>query len=84
MSDLEFDILDELYFVTPFETVRSTLSMDETELKQALQSLIDKGWVKCFHPGSIEVVTEALDFDDKFRSYHYLATKEGLLAHNSR
>jgi hypothetical protein len=31
----------------------------------------------------MEVVTEALDYDDKFRSYHYLATKEGLLAHNS-
>jgi hypothetical protein len=84
MSDQEFDILDELYFVTSFETVRSALNMDEMELKETLQALIGKGWVKCFHPGSMEVVTEALDYDDKFRSYHYLATKEGLLAHNSK
>jgi hypothetical protein len=84
MSDLEFDILDELYFVTPFEQLQQTLKMEEAVLKHSLYDLIKKGWVKCFHPGSIEVVTEELHYDEKFRGYHYLATKAGLLAHNSR
>jgi hypothetical protein len=84
MSDLEFDILDELYFVTPFNSLQQTLQMGEDVLKSALYELIGKGWVKCFHPGSIEVVTEELHYQENFRRYHYLATKAGLLAHNSR
>jgi hypothetical protein len=84
MNDLEFDILDELYFVTPFDRLQQTLQMDEAALKPALYELIGKGWVKCFHPGSIEVVTEELHYEENFRRYHYLATKAGLLAHNSR
>jgi hypothetical protein len=84
MTDLEFDILDELYFVTPFEQLRQTLGMDELPLKQALEALISKGWVKCFHVGSIEIVTTEMNLNDEYRHYHYLATKAGLFAHNSR
>ena len=84
MSDQEFDILDELYFVTPFEQLQKTLGMAEPDLKTALETLISKGWVKCFHAGSVEIVTNEMNFEAEYRNYHYLATKAGLFAHNSR
>ncbi len=84
MSDQEFDILDELYFVTPFEQLQKTLGMAEPELKTALEILISKGWVKCFRAGSGEIATNEMNFEAEYRNYHYLATKAGLFAHNSR
>ncbi|MES2732220.1 MAG: transporter [Bacteroidota bacterium] len=83
MSDLEFDILDELYFVIPFEQLLKALPMDEKALKEALHSLIEKGWVKCFLADSTELSKEELNLENDYRHYQYLATKAGLFAHNS-
>ena len=83
MSDIEFDVLDELYFVTPFSKLMEELEMAEIELKECLFSLIDKKWVKCFKSMSEELTEDEVDFNGNYKSYAYLATKEGLLAHNS-
>jgi hypothetical protein len=53
-------------------------------LKNTLKAMIEKGWVKCFLNQFSEVVSSTEGFEDNFRNYYYLATKEGLLAHNSR
>jgi hypothetical protein len=83
MSDLEFDILDELYFVQSFSELQKKLSLDEKELKNGLMILLQKTWIKCFEPNRENVLeTETLNFEENFRSLHYLATKEGLLQHN--
>ena len=82
MTDLEFDVLDELYFVTPFAQVLRMLEITDEELKNTLRNLIRKGWVKCFKTVSEQVEEEDLDFENEFQEYYYLATKEGLLAHN--
>ncbi|MCU0445838.1 MAG: transporter [Microscillaceae bacterium] len=85
MSDLEFDILDELYFVEPYSTLKNALDVDEVQLKNTLADLLKKGWVKCFDAHTKEPIMEDdLAFDAHYQQYHYLATKEGLLAHNSR
>ena len=86
MTDLEFDIIDELYFVQSFQTVLNELDIDPLLLKDELKALILKGWVKCFESGASDEIlfSEELDFDHHYLKYHYLATKEGLLAHNSR
>jgi DNA-binding Lrp family transcriptional regulator len=85
MSDLEFDILDELYFVISFKELQKHLHLSEEVLANTLSNLLNKGWVKCFYAGGDEIVLqEELDFETKYSTYHYLATKAGLLAHNSR
>ena len=84
MTDLEYDILDELYFVVPFQEVMKELELDELTLKGALKSMLDKGWVKCFLDASEEAVQSGIDFESKYRNYYYLASKQGLLKHNGR
>ena len=83
MTDQEFDVLDELYFVQPFDFLVSELDLTATEIKGALKSLLDKKWVKCFFSMDEEVFDQDLDFDNKYAEYFYLATKAGLLAHNT-
>ena len=83
MSDLEFDVLDELYFVQPFDHLISELELEKSDLKEILKSMLDKGWIKCFRTMSDEVFPEDLDFENKYADYFYLATKKGLLTHNS-
>lgn len=83
MTDLEFDILDELYFVQSFDYLEKALDMDEQTLKDNLDGLVEKGWVKCFLNHTEEVFKEDVNIDKYYRQYSYLATKQGLLAHNA-
>lgn len=82
MTTLEFDILDELYFVTPFARLLDEVEVDEVELKGGLQTLLDKKWVRCMSTVDDEVEEDVLDFENHYKDYHYLATKKGLMAHN--
>ena len=82
MTELEFDILDELYFVIGFKELTDTLAMEETLLKEQLLNLIEKGWVKIMEPISDVEVESTSDFDVRYKDYFYLATKKGLMAHN--
>jgi len=83
MTDVEYDILDELYFVQSFVFLLKELGMSEHSLKKNLGTMIEKGWVKCFRQDNTEVFGEALAFDLNYRGYLYLATKRGLMAHNA-
>jgi hypothetical protein len=84
MSDLEFDVLDELYFIKSFDELLEATSLDEVVLVRTLLDLKQKDWIK---PASIQ---DGHDIEDHFdvehdpRKYHFLATKKGLLAHNGR
>lgn len=84
MSDIEFDVLDELYFVQPFAYLVDELEMDELGLRAVLSGLIDKGWVKCFLSMQEEELTQDVKLEEKYKEYFYLATKAGLMAHNGR
>jgi DNA-binding MarR family transcriptional regulator len=84
MTDLEFEVLDQLYFVESFRKIQEELALDTETLKDVLKQMIEKGWVKCFSDHYNEVVMDTKQFEEKYTSYQYLATKEGLLAHNSR
>ncbi|WP_161888315.1 hypothetical protein [Pontibacter russatus] len=84
MSDNEFDLLDELYFVTAYPDLKSTLSLDDEELCAALQSLIRQGYVKILYPDQdTEHAYEESSFGQHCREYYFLATKAGLVVHNS-
>ena len=84
MTDNEFDVMDELYFVTAFANLATQVKLTEQELKQTLQNLLAKGWIKCYRSASEELVAGELDFANQYKQYYFLATKAGLLAHNSK
>lgn len=82
MEDNEFDVIDELYFVTSYLDLSDQVDLSEEELKNTLKTVIEKGWVKCMKSVSEEIAKEELNFENQFKSYFYLATKSGLLLHN--
>lgn len=84
MTDLEFEILDELYFVISFEALCKNLQMDESVLKDGLLAVYNKGWLRIFDKESDEDINSLDYFHKNYKKYNYLASKEGLLAHNSR
>lgn len=84
MTDLEYDVLDELYFVIPFSQLQHTLELEEGELKNVLQTLLRKEWVKCYSSQTNELSADETDFATQFKKYFYLATKAGLLAHHGK
>lgn len=83
MSDLEFDVLDELYFVQSYGKLKDTLSWDDDMLRDTLIKLLEKGWIRCFITPNDEIFKFDIDLVTSYRKYYYLASKEGLFAHNN-
>ncbi|PIB36150.1 hypothetical protein BFP72_12470 [Reichenbachiella sp. 5M10] len=81
MSDYEYDVLDELYFLISFQELKSNVGMEDEEIRPVLTKLHQKGWIKCFEAPDEEVKEEEVDLEIDFRKYSYLATKAGLKAH---
>ena len=85
MTTTQDDILDELYFVTSFRNLKNALEMPEETLCPELKKLLALEFVKSFFPDPDTEITFAPEaFDRDCKRYFYLATKKGLLAHNSR
>lgn len=84
MSDLEFDVLDELYFVISFTDLQKATGLPGKELKEILLTLFRRGWLKVFKSISEELSEDTFDLDSDVQNYYYLASKAGLLAHNGR
>lgn len=81
MTDEEFDILDELYFVTSYHDLSGRLEMRKDELNRRLIALFEKGWVRVFKSPNdtrdFETVNEKI-----LPESYLLASKSGLKAHN--
>lgn len=83
MTDDEFDVLDELYFLQSYAYLKIETRISEQKLKAILADLLEKGWVKLYSSPIEQVEFEQSDFDAHFANYYYLASKAGLMAHNS-
>ena len=83
MTNVEFDVLDELYFLLSYKVLVKTLDMNEDVLKSTLGNLLKRGWVKCYISPTEEIEFNIINFKKEYWNYHYLATKAGLMAHNS-
>ncbi len=84
MTDREYEIIDALYFTVSFDYLEKELETEETQLRDDLILLIEKGWVKCIEKISEkEIETKELILSN-YKEYNYLASKKGLLAHNTR
>jgi hypothetical protein len=84
MTDREYEILDALYFTVSFEYLEKELNTAPTILRDELISLINKGWVKCLEKISEQEIEEVERIKMNYKEYNYLASKKGLMAHNSR
>ncbi|MEO9871325.1 hypothetical protein [Ekhidna sp.] len=84
MTDEEFDILDELYFVTTYMNLKEATEFSDEQLKVNLINLAQKGWVRIYKSVDEESEIDQLDFEKNFERYFYLASKKGLFEHNSQ
>ena len=83
MTDLEFDLIDNLYFVQRFEALCKAMEIDEEELKKILFQMVQKEWVKVMDTQTDEEILDATVWTKNYSNYFYLATKKGLFAHNT-
>ncbi len=86
LSDIEYDILNAIYFVEPFENILAECSAAPNVVADVLKQLIHKKYVVAmrFDEAQQEYVRSFIYDTDNMYAYAYLATKEGLLAHNSK
>lgn len=82
MTDAEFDLLDELYFVQPYNYVKESLGWEDELLLQTLNSLYQEGLIKCLESPDQERF-EAVNVLAEGKNLYFLATKKGLMAHNA-
>jgi hypothetical protein len=85
VTDPEYDLLDELYFVTPFRTLLQKTGLPAAELEDQLRTLLEQGLIRSYWPDpDTELAYETTSFGAIARDAAYLASKEGLLQHNTR
>ena len=82
MTNTQYEIIDALYFVIPFDELLAQLDLDEGSLVVELHKLHQKGWIRVYDAIDQELENHAL-LDDRFTKYQFLASKQGLIAHNS-
>lgn len=84
MTENEFTILDELYFVTSYPDLKITSALSDKELCVALRDLITKGYIRILYPDpDTEYPYNEESFGQHCQEYFFLATKAGLVVHNS-
>lgn len=84
MTENEFAIMDELYFVTSYADLKSTSALTDEELCTALRDLIAKGYIRILYPNpDTEHEFDEAVFGKQCQHYFFLATKAGLVVHNS-
>ncbi|MCE2740490.1 MAG: hypothetical protein LW669_03270 [Sphingobacteriales bacterium] len=84
MDEVEFEILNVLYFVEPFEKILEEVPYAANIVADVLKTLIHKKWVVAMKWDEVlQDYKRSFIYDsDNMHAYSYLATKEGLLAHN--
>lgn len=84
MTDEEYLVLDELYFITDFEDLADRTKIPKETLIQMLIDFHAKGWVRCFSRHGEEIYNPSEVDRNTFRKYRYLISKEGLIAHHQK
>ncbi|WP_400191427.1 hypothetical protein [Hymenobacter sp. B81] len=85
MTDSEFDLLDELYFVTSFRDLQQRTQLKPAALEQTLRRLLEQDLIRCYWPDpDTELAYEPTSFGAIGPDAYFLASKQGLLQHNTR
>lgn len=83
MEDIFYDILEELYFIQTFDGIAEKLNLESNVLQRYLWKMYDLGLVKTMVNFDEEVEQNEEEFKQNFKKYHYIASKKGLMWHNS-
>ncbi|MEM9987392.1 MAG: hypothetical protein AAF804_20045 [Bacteroidota bacterium] len=83
LNDLQFDILDTIYFVEPLEHILEECDAPRAVIIDELKTMIDRGWVQVmrYDEKKDDFVRTAIFDSDHLEEYSFLATKDGLLRH---
>ncbi len=83
-SELEFEIMDELYFLSSFRQIMTNTGADGNELKKAILHLLQQDFIQQHIYNESLHDFEKMDYYDeaKIESASYVATRKGLMAHN--
>ena len=81
MTDYEYQILDELYFVVSYKELKSESGFQDEDLLAVLISLYEKNWIRVLKTPNDEI-TGSVNLSGEYVRYFYFASKEGLFAHN--
>ncbi|OYU95565.1 MAG: hypothetical protein CFE21_10505 [Bacteroidetes bacterium B1(2017)] len=86
LDDFEYDVLNCLYFVESFDKIMEEVPHPANIVADVLKTLIHKKLVVAMKWNEEKQdYTRSFIYDsDNMHAYAYLATKEGLMAHNSR
>ncbi len=86
LNDIQFEILDALYFVEPLENILSEVDASREVVQDELRTLIDWRYVQAmsFDDDAQDYLPSPHYDTDKMGDYRYLATKQGLMAHQGR
>ncbi len=82
MTGPEFDLIDALYFISDLPSLERELGWTPDEIWTVLEACYQKGWVKIVSLHDGKDVAQTIQWTQKPTGYHFLASKEGLLAHN--
>jgi len=81
LTDNEFNVLDELYFVRSYDDLKASVDLNDKELVMTLQELHQKSWLKVLESVDEEITGKKLWGD--YKTFYFLASKNGLMAHNT-
>ncbi|MCS7005290.1 MAG: hypothetical protein NZM38_08190 [Cytophagales bacterium] len=84
MNEQEYQILDELYFIISFDELSERTEIPEKQLLESLWNLWQKKWIRILIDYQTETFPTQEDFFKNYQQYYYFASKDGLLAHNSK
>jgi hypothetical protein len=86
LTDIEYDVLNAIYFVEPLDNILAECNAPENIVCDVIKQLIAKKYVTpmLFDEQKQEFVRTFFYDSDNMRAYSYLATKDGLMAHNTR
>jgi hypothetical protein len=85
MSDIEFEVLDQLYLTNTLNKLASTLTQyNSVELIDTLKTLHAKEWIKVIDISNDDEVLTHIQWNNLTPTICFLATKKGLMVHNSK
>ena len=86
LSELEYLILDELYFVSSYQEILNNVGCEGELFKVVITGLLEKGLaVQMTYNTDLKDFIK-LDHADRnlLEHSHFVATRQGLIVHNSR
>ena len=86
LTEIDYDILNSIYFVEPFDKILEEVNYPPNVVGDCLKCLIAKKYVVAmlWDDFKQDYVRSFMYDSDNMHAYSYLATKDGLLAHNSQ